>query len=310
MFEKPGDFNIILGNGETYADYIENKSDYSIVYENGTMVLKNLKGFTATRIFQKLPSSPDTLFYSEQLMVSPSFAKKTNIGFTDSEPTWQFENKTSNWYSTFTKKWEPKKTKTIFVEPGSRVAAGEHTYEVDKDLDAWALDLMEYFLDTQRSISKEHPVHGTVTAIASGGQGEYLDSHSRNIIRNDGEDAVLIANAISLAWSEGNFSDKSLQWMGQNAETPGATKLKNPQFREEFRKKLKEMHKTGKLQTMQTLNDAPTIMTVLQASFSVLETIPLPLYYGDGDERMRGYPAYGNYGQGSTVDTSGQRRYR
>ena len=169
---------------------------------------------------------------------------------------------------------------------------------------------MAYFLDTQRSISKEHPVHRTVTAIASGGQGEYLDSHSRNIIRNDGENAVLVANAISLAWSEGNFSDKSLQWMGQNAETPGATKLKNPQFREEFRKKLKEMHKTGKLQTMQTLNDAPTIMTVLQASFSVLETIPLPLYYGDGDERMRGYPVYGNYGQGSNVDTSKKRRYR
>ena len=309
MFEKPGDFNIILGNGETYEDYHANKSDYSVVYENGTVVLKNLKGFSATRIFQKLPSSPDTLFYSEQLMVSPSFAKKTNIGFTDSEPTWQFENKTSNWYSTFTKKWEPKKTKTIFVEPGSRVAAGKHTYEVDKDLDAWALDFMAYFLDTQRSISKEHPVHRTVTAIASGGQGEYLDSHSRNIIRNDGENAVLVANAISLAMKEGNIDDKMLQWLSQNAETNISTKLKNPEVRATMIEWWKEQG-NEKLSKHQTLNDAPTIMTPLQVFFSHLYEVPLPLYYGDGDERMRGYPVYGNYGQGSNVDTSKKRRYR
>ena len=91
MFDNPHRYNITSSANFTLQDVVENKDEYTVVVEGGTVKLvQNSNILFAGEIFQKLPSGSKSFVYSD-VIVSSDDGFENETSMIDFDETWSFD---------------------------------------------------------------------------------------------------------------------------------------------------------------------------------------------------------------------------
>jgi hypothetical protein len=251
MLEHPGDYNIIVGNGDTLNDFTKDVGNYKFAYEGGQLVLKTDNGFISAIPKQIMPSGANDLIYSD-VMQSPG--NKDNVQSVDVEPTWQLDTP-KNWYQGW--KDSTAFTKEIEIDVMG-VAEGQTTTTIDKKTNDIAVEFAQHFTETMIQTDENEGETGQA----------YEDKFVVSMAAFGSIDQTIL-NGISLAAKDGNLDGWMLDYMAKFDYT---NKLNDKGVKEyvlaEWKKINKETPPTSK-------NNEATIMTPLQTLASIIRRAPV-----------------------------------
>ena len=273
ILANPGDYNIILGGGETLTDFIKDNKNYTFGYEDGALILVNNESKFGIQPKALLPSGANDLIYSE-LIYTP--ANKDVVQSEDIELTWQLDTP-NNWYSNFEKNTKFTTERTVEAIPGM---SEEFTYNIDDTTEQKARKLAMYFTETMVNRDDNGAEQGTA----------YIDKFALALTGSD-DNMMKELNAISLAIKEGSYED----WMFEHMSTiPYLAKLKNPKNVEYVKAELAKIDPNN---PPTTKNNEATVKTVLQTLASITRNAPHSP--SDIEETYSGYSYGGYYNDGT-----------
>ena len=255
---KPWLYNVIPADGQTVDRMIDNKDEYTMVFDNGRFILRNSAGEAVAQPMQKYPSDANSLYMSDvTVTVHPS--RKPRTVFDDAEKTWdEFGNK-----KTFSSKLPKlyKENNPVTYDPFDET--GEIFREGDDQ------KLMSYGEGLQKAFNEnfvQRDAQGRVTY-------SYNDWMVPSIVGQSSKNRS-IAQAISLKAVENNLTDRDLLWGYQNIPMMSKLGLNNAQRREyvltEFKKNFNTISK------LTTPTDGATRMSPWQVIMKIAdEFVPI-----------------------------------
>jgi hypothetical protein len=255
---KPWLYNVIPADGQTVDRMIDNKDEYTMVFDNGRFILRNSAGEAVAQPMQKYPSDANSLYMSDvTVTVHPS--RKPRTVFDDAEKTWdEFGNK-----KTFSNKLPKlyKENNPVTYDPFDET--GEIFREGDDQ------KLMSYGEGLQKAFNQnfvQRDAQGRVTY-------SYNDWMVPSIVGQSSKNRS-IAQAISLKAVENNLTDRDLLWGYQNIPMMSKLGLNNAQRREyvltEFKKNFNTISK------LTTPTDGATRMSPWQVIMKIAdEFVPI-----------------------------------
>jgi hypothetical protein len=242
MFENPHRYNITSSANFTLQDIVENKDEYTVVAEGGTVKLvQNSNILFAGEIFQKLPSGSKSFVYSD-VIVSSDDGFENETSMIDFDETWNFD-KPKN----FNKKVNSQIPTTKIIETsGARV--GTVDVEVETSTFEKVQKLKEIFY---KEVGDEEGM-------------PYVDIFVSDIAVSTREQQNL--NAISFYIKDGNIQPYMLDYL---STFDYLGRLSN----KEVQKQVIKQWQNNTLRVRTTSNTESSLMTPLQSLTDIIRDI-------------------------------------